>query len=125
MSDGNTESEPMRVGGVHVKPGPGAIGMNMLIVLGVAAMVAVACWTISSDWIRAVLVAGAIALAVWVIQRNFDFAEKYPHAALLNSADLRLFLTREVASKGEIAPTNATIIENPRYKEIASPEPEQ
>lgn len=117
------ESEPITVGRVQVRPGPGAIGMNMLITLAVMAMIGFACLSIQNDWIVFAIIVGGGALAAWVILKNFQFAEKFPHAALLNSADLRAWLTREIASKGELPPpNNAKIIENPSFRQVAKPE---
>lgn len=107
---------------IQVNPS-GLVGMNVVVVVGVLAVLGVVAYKLLNVWALLGIAAVALGAGWWVIRHNTDIAKSLPHIGLMTSADLRAMLMRENASKGEVETNPAPpVLENPSYREIPPPE---
>lgn len=73
----------------RLRLGPGVVGKSSAIGLGVLVVLGVAAWRIDNNpWLVVFIAIAGIAFAYWLIRRQFQYAEDHPETALLEGAEL-------------------------------------
>ena len=103
--------EPITKLAKSIKLTGGVFGKNTLLLV-----ILIVCFTalalhISTWWFGLIVIFVLMALVYYVVKRTFDFAEKFPQAAIMEGAELLVHerITHAAKGRGEILPTDLGI----------------